>query len=127
MANKKESKQFVTTEMFLAKKKVLEEKPEPFFSNVFGAYLEIENTHGTAFIRTLALDGDRDYLNSRLIYENCPQFRDNKLLDEYEVKDPYDLPRVMYGSQVVEFYELGDRILSVYGYTEDKVKQIKKK
>lgn len=124
---KNTEKKIVTTEMFLAKKKVIDEKPEPFYSATFGGYIEIENTHGDAFVESLNSSEDKAYLNSRIIYENCPQFRDSVLLEEYGIKDPYDLPRVMYGSKVVEFYQLGDAILSIYGYNSDVVEQTKKK
>lgn len=124
-----EEKQFVTTEMFLSKKKILEQKPEPFYSDLFGGFIEVENCHGEAFANFISGVSKEDnmYANSRLIYENCPQFRDPKLLEEYECKDPYMLPQKMYGSRVVEFLRLGDRVMQAYGYTEEVIERLKKK
>lgn len=123
-----EEKKLVTTEMFLAKKKVIDKKPDAFYSETFGGYIEIENTHCEAFIATLGDETiDRTYKISRLVYENCPQFRDSVLLEEYGIKDPYELPQKIYESRLMELYELGTVIMSVYGYTEEVIEKIKKK
>lgn len=119
-------KNVVTTEMILAKKGLIEKAPEPFYSEFFGGEIVVENTHGESFAQMLSQGIDDEYCaNSRLIYENCPLFRDPKLLEEYEVEDPYLLPKKIYGSNVVEFLQLGKYILSFYGHGS--VDNIKKK
>lgn len=117
---------FVTTEMVLARKGLVDKAPEPFYSEFFGGNIEVENTHGESFAGIISSGiNDEYYANSRLIYENCPLFRDPKLLEEYEVEDPYSLPKKIYGANVVEFLQLGKYILSLYGH--GKVEVIKKK
>ena len=119
----------VTTEMILAKKGVIEETPAPFHSDLFDGDIIVENTHAQGFAEVLASarkSDDEIYLYSRLIYENCPIFRDNALLKEYEIDDPYLLPKMIYGSNVVELLQLGEYILRVYG-ASTAVDNIKKK
>jgi hypothetical protein len=119
----------VTTEMILAKKGVIEKTPAPFFSELFGGDIVVENTHAQGFAEVLASARNSDdeiYLYSRLIYENCPIFRDKALLKEYEIDDPYLLPKMIYGSNVVELLQLGEYILRVYG-ANTAVENIKKK
>jgi hypothetical protein len=125
--NTKDTKnKFVTTEMILAKKGLLDKAPDPFYSEFFGGEIEVENTHGESFAEMLSHEiKDEHYANSRLLYENCPMFRDPKLLEEYEVEDPYLLPKKIYGANVVEFLQLGKYILALYGHGS--VDDIKKK
>jgi hypothetical protein len=118
----------VTTEMILAKKGVIEKTPAPFYSELFGGDIVVENTHAQAFAEVLASGTqDETYAYSRLIYENCPLFRDKALLKEYEIDDPYLLAKTIYGSNIIEFLQLGNYILSVYGANNATVENIKKK
>lgn len=119
----------VTTEMILAKKGVIEKTPAPFHSDLFDGDIIVENTHAQSFAEVLASagnSGDETYLYSRLIYENCPLFRDKGLLKEYELDDPYLLPKTIYGSNIVEFLQLGNYILEQYG-ANTAIHDIKKK
>ncbi len=119
----------VTTEMILAKKGVIEQTPEPFYSELFGGDIVVENTHAQSFAEILASagdSGDETYAYSRLMYENCPIFRDKTLLKEYDVDDPYLLAKTIYGSNIIEFLQLGNYILEVYGANRA-VENIKKK
>lgn len=118
----------VTTEMILAKKGLIEKAPDPFYSDLFGGDIIVENTHSQSFAEILASGtNDETYAYSRLMYENCPIFRDKELLKAYEVEDPYLLAKTIYGANVVEFLQLGNYILSVYGATGATVENIKKK
>lgn len=118
----------VTTEMILAKKGLIEQAPAPFYSEFFGGEIVVENTHGDTFAQILAMaQSDEMYANSRLIYENCPIFRNKDLLSEYEIDDPFLLPKKIYGSNVVEFLQLGDHILKIYGLDSKKITEVKKK
>ena len=118
----------VTTEMILAKKGLIEKAPAPFYSDLFGGDIVVENTHAQSFAEVLASGtNDETYAYSRLIYENCPIFRDKTLLKEYDVDDPYLLAKTIYGSNIVEFLQLGNYILTVYGATSATVDNIKKK
>lgn len=118
----------VTTEMILAKKGLIEQAPAPFYSEFFGGDIVVENTHPESFAQTLAGgQNDEIYAYSKLIYENCPLFRNKELLQEYELDDPYLLAKKIYGSNIVEMLQLGNYILSVYGYRQEKVQEIKKK
>jgi hypothetical protein len=119
----------VTTEMILAKKGVIEKAPAPFYSELFGGDIVVENTHGQGIveiIQSASNSGDETYSYSRLIYENCPIFRDKALLKEYDIDDPYLLPKTIYGSHIVEFLQLGNYILQIYG-ANTAVDNIKKK
>ena len=119
----------VTTEMILAKKGVIEKAPAPFHSDLFDGDIVVENTHAQTFAEVLASagnSGDETYAYSRLIYENCPLFRDKTLLKEYDIDDPYLLPKTIYGSHIVEFLQLGNYILEIYG-ANTAVENIKKK
>ena len=118
----------VTIEMILEKKGLIQNTPNPFCSKFFNGNIVVENTHPQAFMQALAnVQGDETYAYSRLIYENCPIFREKQLLKEFEVDDPYLLPKKVYGSNIVEFLELGNYILSLYGYDNETVQNIKKK
>lgn len=121
----------VTTGMILAKKGVIEKTPAPFHSDLFDGDIVVENTHGQSVIDVIqnaqsSNSGDESYYYSRLIYENCPIFRNKDLLKEYEIDDPYLLPKTIYGSHVVEFLLLGNYILEIYG-ANTAVQNIKKK
>lgn len=119
----------VTTEMILAKKGVIEKTPAPFHSDLFDGDIIVENTHGQSIIEIIqsaSKTGDETYSYSRLIYENCPIFRDKALLKEYDIDDPYLLPKTIYNQHVVEFMLLGNYILEVYG-ANSAVENIKKK
>ena len=119
----------VTTEMILAKKGVIEKTPDPFYSDLFGGDIIVENTHAQTFAEVLASagnSGDETYAYSRLIYENCPIFRDKALIQEYDIDDPYMLPKTIYGANIVEFLQLGNYILEIYG-ANTAVENIKKK
>jgi len=127
----KKKNNYVTTAMILAKKGIIEQKPAPFHSDLFGGDIEIENTHPREFMEVLSnmargTDGE-DYAYSRLIYENCPVFRDNELLKEYDVEDPFLLPKKIYGANVIEFMTLGNAILKAYGNDIESLENIKKK
>ena len=120
----------VTTEMILAKKGVIEKAPAPFHSDLFDGDIIVENTHGQSVIEIIQSQarnaGDESYSYSRLIYENCPIFRDKTLLKEFDIDDPYLLPKTIYSQNVVEFMLLGNYILEVYG-ANSAVENIKKK
>lgn len=126
---KKEETKILTAQMVLAKKGIIDAKPAPFHSDLFNADIEVENTHAKEFAQMLSSNADDEmYLYSRIIYENCPLFRDKTLLAEYELDDPYMLARTIYGANVVEFMRLGNYILDVYGAnTADLARKIKKK
>lgn len=118
----------VTTEMVLAKKGLIEKAPDAFYSDFFQGELVVENSHADTFMDALSSGAtDEIYAYSRLIYENCPLFRDKKLLEEFEVEDPYLLPKKIYGSNIMELLQLGNYVLSVYGYNSETVANIKKK
>jgi len=120
----------VTTEMILAKKGLIEKAPDPFYSDLFGGDIVVENTHGREFAEVLASianNGDETYAYSRLMYENCPIFRNKELIKAYEVEDPYLLAKTIYGANVVEFLQLGNYILNVYGANTESIQNIKKK
>ncbi len=118
----------LTTEMILAKKGLIEQAPAPFYSDLFEAEITIENTHADSIVDIITGNvNDETYAYSRVIYENCPQFRDKKLLEEYEVDDPYMLAKKIYGSNIVEFLRLGNYILDVYGANTKSMQNIKKK
>jgi hypothetical protein len=117
----------VTTEMILAKKGLIEKAPDPFYSELFEGEIKVENTHPNTITGVLSGNTtDELYAYSKLIYENCPLFRDKTLLTEYETDDPYLIPRKVYGSNVIELLQLGNYILKIYGYNES-VEKIKKK
>lgn len=117
----------VTTEMILAKKGLIEKAPDPFYSDLFGGEIVVENTHPTTITGVLSGNTtDEIYAYSRLIYENCPLFRDKALIEAYETDDPYLIPKKVYGSNVIELLQLGNYILKVYGYNET-VEKVKKK
>lgn len=118
----------VTTEMILAKKGLVEQAPKPFYSELFGGDIVVENTHPESFTQTIATaQNDEIYAYSKLIYENCPLFREKALLQEYELDDPYLLAKKVYGANIVEMLQLGNYILSIYGYRAESLEQIKKK
>jgi hypothetical protein len=117
----------VTTEMILAKKGLIEQAPDPFYSDLFGGDIVVENTHPSTITGILSGNTtDEIYAYSRLIYENCPLFRDKALISAYETDDPYLIPKLAYGSNVIELLQLGNYILKIYGYNET-VEKIKKK
>lgn len=117
----------VTTEMILAKKGLIEKAPDPFYSDLFGGDIIVENTHAESFAEILKNSAnDEMYAYSRLMYENCPIFRDKELLKAYELDDPYLLAKTIYGANIVEFWQLGNYILNIYGATSS-VENIKKK
>ena len=129
MTKKEQKKEFVTTEMLLARKGLINKKPDPFFSNVFNAYIEVESSNPNSVVDLLsggANPEDEKYLYSKLIYENCPMFREKGLCDEFEIEDPYLLPLTIYGSKVIEMLKLGNNILNIYGNSSD-VESVKKK
>lgn len=123
---KEEQKTYVTSQMILAKKNLLEQKPAPFYSEMFGGELEIENDHPQSFSDTIRTAQDDElYAYSKLIYENCPAFRDKELLKEYEVDDPFLLVSTIYKKNTYEMLLLGNHILQAYGFNNIDV--IKKK
>lgn len=118
----------VTTEMILAKKGLVDKSPDPFYSDFFGADIIVENNHPQSFYDSMSVSGNNElYAYSKLIYENCPMFRDKVLLTDYEVDDPYMLPLKVYGSNVFELLTLGNYILKCYGHVQKKAEEIKKK
>lgn len=126
-AETQEQKTFVTTQMILAKKGIIDKEPETVYSDVFGGDFVIENNHPESFTRALAdVENDMIYAYSRFIYENCPAFREKELLTEYEVDDPYMLVAKILKNNTYELLRIGDCIFRAYG-VNDKVAQIKKK
>lgn len=118
----------ITTEMILAKKGLADKTPTPFYSDYFDGEIIVENTHPQSFYETMqAGANDEIYAYSKLIYENCPMFRDKILLTEFEVDDPYSLPQKIYGANVCELLMLGNYILQCYGNVAKKTEDIKKK
>lgn len=120
----------VTTEMILAKKGLIEKAPDPFYSDLFGGDIVVENTHAREFAQVLsniANGSDEVYEYSRLIYENCPIFRNKDLIKAYEIDDPYLLPKTIYGTNIVELLELGNYISGIYGANTKSIQNIKKK
>lgn len=125
---KEKRKNIVDFDTIMAKKGLIESAPNPFNSDLFGGDIVVENTHPESLVDILSNGGGDDeiYMYSKLIYENCPVFRDPRFLEEYEVDDPYSLPKAVYGSKVVELLRLGNYILSVYGCDTGKIKKVKK-
>ena len=114
----------------MAKKGLIEKAPDPFYSDLFGGDIVVENTHAREFAQVLsniANGSDEVYEYSRLIYENCPIFRNKDLIKAYEIDDPYLLPKTIYGTNIVELLELGNYISGIYGANTKSIQNIKKK
>lgn len=65
--------------------------------------------------------------NLYVIYLSVPMFRNQELLDKYEIKDsPYKIVEELLNHNVLEITQFADKILALYGFAEEQIKKIKK-
>lgn len=116
----------LTVADILAKKGLIEANATPFKSDFFDAEIEVENVHGEKIPFIMAGDNDEMYKYYELIYTACPVFRAGEIAEEFGCDDPFLAVKKAYGANIAEIIELGNYILSIYGYNSGKISKLKK-
>lgn len=125
MTNKK-----LTVKDILEKKKLIEEKANKnFYSKLFDAEIEVKDAKADAITEILSDSSEGEYRRYlKLIYLCCPLFKDEELRGQFtDIKEPYDIINKVFGNNINEVMQLGNFILSKYGFLDegllDKVKK----
>ena len=116
----------VTIEDILKKKGLIKEEQRIFYSNMFEGEIEIKSINAEEVLEIMSEENSEITKYQKLIYLSCPFFADKNLQEQLNVKDPFDTVKAVYGDNICEVLELGNVILSRYGFTRDKVENVKK-
>lgn len=120
----------LTVEDILAQKKLIDKKAnQNFYSKVFNAEIEVKDAKADSITEILSDSSEgefRRYL--KLIYLCCPIFKSEELRNSFDgIKEPYDIIERVFGNNLNEIMQLGNFILTKYGFLdEDLLKDIKK-
>jgi len=119
----------LTIENILAKKKIIEKKAkENYYSKFFDAEIEVKEVNKDSILEIIGDSGEGEYRRyQKLIYLCCPIFKDDELRKNYEVKEPYDIIDKVFGDNISEVMNLGNFILSKYGFIDEELLQTLKK
>lgn len=121
----------LTIEELLQNKKI-SQKPKMYFdSEVLDRRIDFEKIDPSKIMDTLleAKDGTMTIHNANLyiIYLSVPMFRNQQMLEKYEIKDsPYKVVEEIFENNVMEITSFADTILSIYGFDAKKVENLKK-
>lgn len=120
----------LTVEDILAQKKLIDKKAnQNFYSKVFNAEIEVKDAKADSITEILSDSSEgefRRYL--KLIYLCCPIFKSEELRNSFDgIKEPYDIIERVFGNNLNEIMQLGNFILTKYGFLdEDLLKDVKK-
>lgn len=122
----KEQNKKITIDDILKKKKLVQEK-NVFYSTYFKKEIDIEKIPYEKILEIMAAETDDEISKYiELIYLSCPFFRSKEVHEALDVKIPTDVIAACYGDNICEILELGNLILSKYGFTEEKLEKVKK-
>ena len=120
----------LTVEDILAQKKLIDKKAnQNFYSKVFNAEIEVKNTKADSITEILWNNSDSEFRRYlKLIYLCCPIFKSEELRNSFDnIKEPYDIIERVFGNNLNEIIQLGNFIMTKYGFLdEDLLKSIKK-
>ena len=127
-----ETREILTAEKFLERKKIIDEnhaKQLTYYSELLGGNIDIDAnvdvSEITDLINQQELSESERYV--RLVYTCCPIFKAPEFRNAYDIKEPYDVVRESFKGLGVTLFELGNQILTVYGFMDDKkVDELKK-
>ncbi len=111
--------EFLTAEMLLEKKNIIEKtrNGDVFESEFLDAKISIKRLPLEEVYEIMQDESKSSFKKQcELVYMSCDCFRDKKLMDEFEVKEPYDIVGAIYSNNAVEFSKLTEKILSLYGF-----------
>lgn len=119
----------LTIDGILKHKKITDsQKDKDYYSKIFDAEIEIECKNPEEIIEIFQENESefRKYL--KLIYACCPIFRENELHSAYEgIKEPYEIITKVFGDNYNEVMELGNFLLTKFGFLDEAtVKKLKK-
>ena len=120
----------LTAKDFLQKKKIIEENTNNLFtSKIFdGDIMVSEEIPPSEIMEIMSDDSLTEYEQYvRLVYTCCPIFKDEDFRQDLEMKEPYDVVKNVFKRTGAEVYELGNFILTLYGFLDaDLVEKVKK-
>lgn len=124
-------KNILSAKDLLAKKKFIDEKKETvYFSETFDGNIQINEDVPLDEIAEIFNDNSLSEYDRyiRIIYECCPLFKEQDFRDAYpDIKEPYDIVKNIFKCTGSEVYELGNKILVVYGFIKaELIEKIKK-
>lgn len=109
----------VTIEDILKKKNLIDNaKPEPFYSDFFGGEIEVEDVPVDRVIEIMSNANASEPLRAdyELIYTCCPIFRAKELQEQYNIQDPIDVVKAVYGKNLNEPNQLAKHLMRRYGF-----------
>lgn len=115
----------------LMEKKIGSKREMFFDSEVLDARIDFEKIDSTKIMDILQ-DAKEEKItihnaNCYVIYLSVPMFRNEQLRKKHDVKDsPYKIVDILFDGDVMEITSFADKILANYGFTEEKVKKLKK-
>lgn len=122
----------LTIEDILEQKKISKKVEMTFKSEVLNREIDFEKIDASKVMEILqdSQSGMLDYhsANMYLIYLSVPIFRNEKIRADMENKNdsPYKVVEEIFNSNIMEITSFADKILSIYGFTAEKVKSLKK-
>ncbi|MGN0192145.1 MAG: hypothetical protein ACI4CY_01290 [Candidatus Gastranaerophilaceae bacterium] len=120
------AKKLTITEI-LERKKAIEPLADSYFSEYLGTEIEIKKTKPKRIFDIIETQKD-DYYKCylKLIYECCPLFQAQELVEEYHPVEPFDVVEKLLDGNMKEIFELGNLIMKKYGLVpRDGVKNLK--
>lgn len=116
----------ITIEKVLAKKKLIDDI-KTFHSDYFDCEIDIEKISADTILEIMKKENVAEIeLYKEIIYHSCPFFRQKELHGTLKIKDPLQAVGACYDDNCYEILELGNLILSKYGFTTEQVKKVKK-
>lgn len=121
----------ITIEDIFEQKNINKKKEMFFDSDKLGGRIDFEKINPSKILELLQ-DASENKLsvhdtNLYIIYLSVPMFRNQKLLEKYEIKDsPYKVIELIFENDIMEITAFADKILAFYGFDENKVKKLKK-
>lgn len=119
-----------TLTSFLTQKNVIKEKKLTYESEELDGIIELKKVNPSKIVNIISdasAGVETEYTTFlRLIYESVPLFKEKELIEKYPVTEPFEIVDKVFDTNLKEIYELGNQILSLYGFAQEVQADIKK-
>lgn len=121
----------LTIEDLLAEKKINVKSNWYYDSTVLGKRIDYERINPSKVMDIVqeVSDNERDLYSANLylIYLSVPMFRNKALQEKHEIKgNPYEVIEPIFKHDVLDITNFGAQILSAYGFTQQRLDEVKK-
>lgn len=102
----------------LERKKVIKPLEKTFYSEVLGGEIEIKKINPDKISELVQHQANLGQFKAylKIIYESCPIFQNKELHEQFKPVEPFEVVDMIFETNLKEIYELGNKILEIYGF-----------